>query len=112
MNGMVSTFQTMNGMILTFQTMNEMVLIYQTRQDQSEAPEGRKDLGKTSIRKKTFQFGHCPNYPNPKFGQLYRLFPADKNDVLCVWRKNTDDDNNCCQNIFDQNFDDNYDKKY
>ena len=29
--------------------------------------------------KKTFQFGHCSNYPNPpptpQFGQLYRLFP-------------------------------------
>ena len=42
--------------------------------------------------KNTLQFGHCPNYPNPphptpQFGQLYRLFPADKNDVLCVWRK-------------------------
>ena len=46
------------------------------------------NLGKTSKRKKTFQFGHCPNYPNPpQFGQLYRLFPADKNDVLRVWWK-------------------------
>ena len=26
---------------------------------------------------KSFQFGHCPNYPppTPQFGQLYRLFP-------------------------------------
>merc|ERR1712074_394339 len=43
--------------------------------------------------KNTLQFGHCPNYPNPppspipQFGQLYRLFPADKNDVLRVWQK-------------------------
>ena len=38
--------------------------------------------------KNTLQFGHCPNYPpTPQFGQLYRLFPADKNDVLRVWQK-------------------------
>ena len=28
-----------------------------------------------------------PPLPTPQFGQLYRLYPADKNDVLRVWRK-------------------------
>ena len=28
-----------------------------------------------------------PPLPTPQFRQLYRLFPADKNDVLRVWRK-------------------------
>ena len=29
-----------------------------------------------------------PKTPTPQFGQLYRLFPADKNDVLRVcWKK-------------------------
>ena len=53
-----------------------------------------------------------PKPPTPQFGQLYRLFPADKN---VYGRKNTDDDNNCCHDIFDQNFgnfDDTDDKKY
>merc|ERR1711963_925615 len=30
-------------------------------------------------RKKTFKFGHCPNYPpSPQFGQLYHLFPPSR----------------------------------
>ena len=46
-------------------------------------------LGKTSKRKKLFNSGiaRITQTPTPQFGQLYRLFPADKNDVLCVWRK-------------------------
>ena len=62
-----------------------------------------------SNQKKTFQFGHCPNYP---IRATLPTFPADKNDALRVWRENTDDDNNCCHDNFDQNFDDNDDKKY
>ena len=78
-------------------------------------------LGKTSKQKTLFNSGIArinqkKKKPHPQFGQLYRLYPADKNDVLRVWRKkNTDDDNNCCHDNFDQNFgnfDDNDDKKY
>ena len=49
-------------------------------------------LGKTS-KQKNFSIRALPELPKPpppqkkKFGQLYRLFPADKNDVLRVWRK-------------------------
>ena len=67
---------------------------------------------------KTFQFGHSPNYrtpPTPQFGQLYRLFSGrQKRRFARMAEKNTDDDNNCCHDNFDQNFgfDGNYDKKY
>ena len=45
----------------------------------------REDIG----TKKCFNSGiaQITQTPPPQFGQLYRLFPADKNDVLRVWRK-------------------------
>ena len=48
-------------------------------------------LGKTSMEKKSFSFGHCPNHltlpPWPQFGQLGPLFFYAKNDVLRVWQE-------------------------
>ena len=46
-------------------------------------------LGKASIEKKTFSFGHCPNPlnpppPDPNSGNLAPFFYV-KNDVLRVW---------------------------
>ena len=75
-------------------------------------------LGKTSERKKTFQFGHCPNYPKPpppNSGNFTGLFRPTKTTFCAYGGKNTDDDNDCCHDNFDQNFgkfDDNDDKKY
>ncbi len=45
----------------------------------------REDIG----TKKNFSIRALPELPKPtpQFGQLYRLFPADKNDVLHVKRK-------------------------
>ena len=41
-----------------------------------------KQLGKTSKKKKTFSFGHCPNHlnppPSPQFGQLGPFFRKSK----------------------------------
>ena len=67
---------------------------------------------------KTFQFGHCPNYPNPPppiRATLPTFSGRQKRRFARMAEKNTDDDNNCCHDNFDQNFgyfDDNYDKKY
>ena len=67
--------------------------------------------------KKNFSIRALPELPKPppppNSGNFTDFFPADKNDILRVWRKN--DDNNCCHDNFDQNFgnfDDNDDKKY
>ena len=68
--------------------------------------------------KKTFQFGHCPNYPNPHPPSRVTLptfSGRQKRRFARMAEKNTDDDNNCCHDNFDQNFgnlDDNYDNKY
>ena len=45
--------------------------------------------GERHQNKKNFSIRALPELPkpHPQFGQLYRLFPADKNDVLRVWRK-------------------------
>ena len=70
---------------------------------------------------KTFQFGHCPNYPKknlphpPIWATLPTFSSRQKRRFARMVEKNTDDDNNCCHDNFDQNFgnfDDNYDKKY
>ena len=68
--------------------------------------------------KNTFQFGHCPNYPTPHppiRATLPTLSGRQKRRFARMAEKNTDDDNNCCHDNFDQNFgnfDDNDDKKY
>ena len=70
--------------------------------------------------KNTLQFGHCPNYPNPPphppiRATLPTLSGRQKRRFARMAEKNTDDDNNCCHDNFDQNFgnfDDNDDKKY
>ena len=44
-------------------------------------------LGKTSIQKKTFSFGHCPNHltpPWPQFGQLGPFFRTSK---FKIWKQ-------------------------
>ena len=76
-------------------------------------------LGKTSKRKTHFNSGIAritQTPPTPQFGQLYRLFSGwQKRRFVRMAEKNTDDDNNCCHDNFDQNFgnfDDNDDKKY
>jgi len=74
----------------------------------------REDIG----TKKTFQFGHCLNYPNPHppiQATLPTFSGRQKRRFARMAEKNTDDDNNCCHDNFDQNFgnfDDNDDKKY
>ena len=62
---------------------------------------GENSLGKTSKLKKLFNSGIARITQTRRFARMAE--------------KNTDDDNNCCHDNFDQNFgnfDDNYDKKY
>ena len=56
-----------------------------------------------------------PPTPPPNSGNFTDFFRPTKTTFCAYGRKNTDDDNNCCHDNFDQNFgnfDDNYDKKY
>ena len=70
--------------------------------------------------KKTFSFGHCPNYlnppPHPPIRAPWSFFSGrQKRRFARMMEKNTDDDNNRCHDNFDQNFgnfDDNDDKNY
>ena len=76
-------------------------------------------LGKTSKRKTLFNSGiaritQTPPHP-PIRATLPTLSGRQKRRFARMAEKNTDDDNNCCHDNFDQNFgnfDDNYDKKY
>ena len=66
--------------------------------------------------KKLFNSGIARITQTPPTPQLYRLFSGrQKRRFARMAEKNTDDDNDCCHDNFDQNFgnfDDNYDKKY
>ena len=58
-------------------------------------------------RKKTFSFGHCPNYLSlpPHFGQLVPLFLDVKNDVLArITEQSKDDYDNDVSDNCDRNF--------
>ena len=53
--------------------------------------------------------------PPPNSGTLVLFFQPTKTSFCAYDGKNTDDDNNCCHDNFDQNFgnfDDNDDKNY
>ena len=54
-----------------------------------------------------FSFEHCPNYPSPSFGQLVPLFRTSKTTFYAYDRKNTNDDNDGCNNNYDGNVDHN-----
>ena len=72
-------------------------------------------LGKTSTWK-NFSFGHCPNHltppPHPpNLGNLVLFFWTSKTTFCAYDRKNSDDDNDACNDNYDDNngyFDDNY----
>ena len=53
-----------------------------------------------------------PPPPSPYFGQLVPLFRTSKTTFYEYDRKNTNDDNDGCNNNYDGNFDDNDDKNY
>ena len=77
----------------------------------------RVDLGKTSERKKRFNSGIARiTQPHPPIRATLPTFSGrQKRRFVRMAEKNTDDDNNCCHDNFDQNFgtfDDNDDKKY
>ena len=74
-------------------------------------------LGKTSKRKKLFNSGiaRITQPPPPNSGKFTDFFRPTKTTFCVYGGKDTDDDNNCCHDNFDQNFgnfDDNDDKKY
>ena len=63
--------------------------------------------------KKMFSFGHCPNNPpSPSFGQLVPQFRTSKTTFCACDRKNTNYDNDDCNDNYDGHFDDNGDKNY
>ena len=74
-------------------------------------------LGKTSMKKKTFSFGHCPNHlnppPDPTSGNLVLFFGRQKRRFASMTEIFFDDDNDGFNDNYDDifgNFDDNYDK--
>ena len=80
-----------------------------------QRPKTLIDLGKTSIGKNVFfrALPESPKPPSPQFKQLGPLFSDVKNNVLRVWPKFVDDDNDGCNDNYDDNygnFDDDYDK--
>ena len=89
---------------------------YTLRQKETKRRK-RSGLREDLPEKKMFSFGHCPNYlsplpPSPQFGQLVHLFRTSKTTFYAYDRKNTNDDNDGCNNNYDGNFDDNDDKNY
>ena len=78
---------------------------------------GRALLGKTSVEKKTFSFGHCPNHLNPPpltpIWATWSSFLRQKRRFARMTGKKFDADNEGCNDNYDDNygnFDDNYDK--
>ena len=74
-------------------------------------------LGKGSVEKSRSLSGidRFSNPPPPNSGNFTDFFRPTKTTFCAYGGKNTDDDNNCCHDNFDQNFgnfDDNDDKKY
>ena len=75
-------------------------------------------LGKTSKQKKLFNSGisRITQTPHPPIRATLPTFSGrQKRRFARMAEKNTDDDNNCCHDNFDQNFgnfDDNDDKNY
>ena len=74
----------------------------------------REDIG---MKKNRFNSGiaRITPPPTPNSGNFTDFFRQTKTTLCAYGGKNTDDDNNCCHDNFDQtfgNFDDNYDKKY
>ena len=65
---------------------------------------------------KNFSIRALPELPKPPIRATLPTFSGrQKRRFARMAEKNTDDDNNCCHDNFDQNFgnfDDNYDKKY
>ena len=76
------------------------------------------NLGKTSKQKTLFNSGiaRITQTPHPPIWATLPTFSGrQKRRFAGMAEKNTDDDNNCCHDNFDQNFGnfyDNYDKKY
>ena len=73
------------------------------------------DLGKTSQPKKLFNSGIARITPPQIRATLPTFSGRQKRHFGRMAEKNTDDDNNCCHDNFDQNFgnfDDNDDKIY
>ena len=69
--------------------------------------------------KKNFSIRALPELPKPPHPPIWATLPTfpgrQKRRFARMAEKNTDDDNNCCHDSFDQNFgnfDDNDDKKY
>ena len=68
---------------------------------------------------KNFSIRALPELPKPPHPPIWATLPTfsgrQKRRFARMAEKNTDDDNNCCHDNFDQNFgnfDDNDDKKY
>ena len=94
--------------------------LFQEERQASNSASDPRSKGRHQYEKKTFQFGHCPNYPTPPapppIWATLPTFSGRKKTTFCAYGgKNIDDDNNCCHANFDPNFgnfDDNDDKTY
>ena len=93
---------------------------YRPMVDNIDPVAALKILGKTSSKNEGFNSGiaritQTPPHHPPIRATLPTLSGRQKRRFARMAEKNTDDDNNCCHDNFDQNFgnfDDNDDKKY